>query len=329
MRLYGPYLTVSQAITTGLIVCAGITPETIQRRRDALKCRSADADTYVKVAQWLLSRVSYLQGMLPLLESDAIGLALLGGFIDHHARQGRTSDIRTIKDNISKWIPTVKIPDACGEPGDMLTISPLHPETGIFDTQRANWGWNSTCFLEGLRNGKIKMNHTGFPSFLYDDSKGPISESPKDFLDGLFEGPMIIACYRCIWTSPESSTNAPGVSGTGRPSISRTYNVERVTGESIAYIACLLRHVLSSEATWYHQNPSVYNGAAFFENMCKLFAFEEVADPILAIMQWYEDSPFRPVLSTDIYFLVTYTAPGWMRPRSLMARRNSQWSATI
>ena len=43
--------------------------------------RSADADTYVKVAQWLLSRVSYLQVMLPLLESDAIGLALLGGFV--------------------------------------------------------------------------------------------------------------------------------------------------------------------------------------------------------------------------------------------------------
>lgn len=37
MRLYGPYLTVSQAITTGMIVCAGITPEAIQRRRDALK----------------------------------------------------------------------------------------------------------------------------------------------------------------------------------------------------------------------------------------------------------------------------------------------------
>ncbi|CDO73181.1 hypothetical protein BN946_scf185007.g236 [Trametes cinnabarina] len=73
--------------------------------------------------------------------------------------------------------------------------------------------------------------------------------------------------YRCIWTSPESASKEPGVGGSGRGSLSRVNGVNTVGPANIAYVACLLRHVLSSEATWREQNPKVFNGAWFFKTI--------------------------------------------------------------
>lgn len=59
--------------------------------------------------------------------------------MDYHARQGRASDIGSIKENMSKWIPTIEVPQTDAPP---VVVSPNTKE-GIFDKDRANWGWNS------------------------------------------------------------------------------------------------------------------------------------------------------------------------------------------
>ncbi|KAI0363586.1 hypothetical protein BV20DRAFT_957956 [Pilatotrama ljubarskyi] len=279
LRFHGPYLATSQAVAIGLTICASPSQEEAFQRSAVLRqCPAPLRERYVKLGKWLLERVSFLPDMLPLLEEDQCALGLFSNFIDHHARQGRAADICTLKDHLSKWIPVVKIQDPDND-GETRTYSPLTAE-GKFDMNRANWGWNSTWFLEGIHAGDINMNHAGFANFLYDNSK-PVREDPKYFRDGLFEGAPLIGGYRCIWTSPDSSTKAPGVGGTGRASISRMNGITQVTPENIAYVACLMRHVLSSESSWVHQNPKVFDGAQFFDNIVMLFAFKNFAEPVL------------------------------------------------
>ncbi|KAL1940499.1 hypothetical protein VTO73DRAFT_9071 [Trametes versicolor] len=302
MRIHGPELTVSQAVSLGLIMCAAPTPEDGIALSVALQeCEPATRDRYYKVAKWLVDMVPFLSDILPLLSSDAQALSLLGTFVDYHARQGRASDIGSIKENISKWIPTVEVPQTDGPP---IVISP-NTEDGIFDKDRANWGWNSawsarlliwmSCrdtfdadidnFLEGLKNGNINMDHKGFPAFCYALTGKQISSDPKDFLDGLFEGLLLLSAYRCVWTSPESSVRPLGWGGCRRATISRASGINTVDGGKIAYIVCLVRHILSSESTWYHQNPAVFDGGLFYNRIVKLFEYKAFATPLLKLYQ--------------------------------------------
>ncbi|OSD05110.1 hypothetical protein PYCCODRAFT_1465544 [Trametes coccinea BRFM310] len=53
-------------------------------------------------------------------------------------------------------------------------------------------------------------------------------------------------------------------------SISRVHGIDNVTPENIAYIVCLLRHILSSETSWRDQDMRVLNGKRFFNKIMDL-----------------------------------------------------------
>ncbi|CDO71970.1 hypothetical protein BN946_scf184943.g4 [Trametes cinnabarina] len=88
--------------------------------------------------------------------------------------------------------------------------------------------------------------------------------------------------YRCIWTSPVSARKEPGVGGTGHASISRVHSIDNVTPENIAYIACLLRHILSSKASWKDQDVRVFNGKKFFDKIVDLLNSNGFSKAVLA-----------------------------------------------
>ncbi|KAJ2967704.1 hypothetical protein NUW54_g13432 [Trametes sanguinea] len=237
--------------------------------------------------------------MLPLLEARSLDLVLLSNFasislplftvrradspqIDHHGRAGRTADLSTLKDHIHNWIPDVAL-EIMGE-DEPVILSPR--VDGVFSKNRGDWGWNSLWsarllvkrsardefdqdpegYQEGLRHAKKRSNHTTLPSFLYAEYSGV----PDDPLRYLFRSPLLMQAYRCIWTSPESATKDPGMGGTGRPSISRVHSIDNVTPENVGYIACLLRHILSSEVSWKDHNVRVFNGSKFFDKVVDL-----------------------------------------------------------
>ncbi|KAH9846292.1 hypothetical protein C2E23DRAFT_789380 [Lenzites betulinus] len=311
MRIHGPYITISQALTMGLAICAAKDPDDVINRRAGINCDPETLDRYVELARWLLEMAPFLHEFLPSLDEDREAVMLLSQFVDYHARQGRSTDISTLKANISSWILAVRVQippsqDSEGEPiagVDYVYIT--NKPDGTFDANRANWGWNSSWsarllvwgtarhefdknlndFLQGLCNGNIKMNEMGFPSFLYGDGTRPISSDAKDFLDGLCEGDLLMSGYRCVWTSPGSALLPAGATSGGRASISRTHGINRVQGGSIAYIAVLMRHILSSEVDWNHQSFKTFNGEAFFHRIVQLFKRARFATPVLARFQ--------------------------------------------
>ncbi|KAI0631041.1 hypothetical protein C8Q77DRAFT_1062623 [Trametes polyzona] len=281
MREHGPHLEVAQAVSIGLTICAALTPEDAYNMCAALrKIPQILLDRYTAVGHWLLEQLPYLREILPHLNNDKAAMMLFGKYVDRHARAGRANDLRTLKKNLHGWVPITRIDHPNDSDAAPLVFSPFKKD-GTFDNERANWGWNSTCasltflhsFMEQVRCGHICMNHVGFPAFLYDlDAMDVVSSNPKDFEIGLFRGPMMISAFRCIWTSPDSATKPPGAKGKGRASISRMHGITDVTAEQIAYIACLMRHVLSSETSWDKQNVKIFDGAAFFNNIVKLLS---------------------------------------------------------
>ncbi|EIW62283.1 uncharacterized protein TRAVEDRAFT_18722 [Trametes versicolor FP-101664 SS1] len=283
MRIHGPELTVSQAVSLGLIMCAAPTPKEAIALSAALQgCEPAVRDRYHKVAKWLIDMVPFLSKILPLLSNDAQVLALLGTFVDYHVHQGCASDIGSIKENMSKWIPTIKVPQMDAPP---VVVSPNTKE-GIFDKDRANWGWNMPhSFLEGLKNSNINMDHKGFLAFCYALTGKEVSLDPKDFLNGLFEGLLLLSAYRCVWTSPESSIRPPRWGGCRRASILRASGINTIDSGKIAYIVCLVRHILSSKSMWYHQNPAVFDTGLFYNRIVKLFEYKAFATPLLRLYQ--------------------------------------------
>ncbi|OSD02391.1 hypothetical protein PYCCODRAFT_1367442 [Trametes coccinea BRFM310] len=287
MRMHGPYLATSQAIAMGITICAAPDLDEARKRSVALQDSEEQCAEYVKVTQWLLAQVPFLPPMLPLLEERPLDIILLSNFIDHHGRAARTTDISTLKDHLHCWVANVELPRE-GQEGPLI-ISPRI--NGLFDRKRANWGWNS-LFQVKLRHGAVKMNHKGLPSFLYAEHDGPPEHHPKH----LFRGPLLMQAYRCIWTSPESASREPGVGGSGRGSISRVNGIDAVSPATIAYVACLLRHVLSSEATWKEQDPKVFNGATFFKKIVKFLTIDNCAKPVLAYFQ-RSGPPDRPMTS--------------------------------
>ncbi|KAI9058986.1 hypothetical protein FKP32DRAFT_1580942 [Trametes sanguinea] len=278
MRMHGPYLATSQAIALGITICAAPDLNEARKRSAALReCPEEQCAEYVKVTQWLLAQVPFLPPMLPLLEERPLDIILISTFIDHHGRAARTADISSLKEHLHSWVSDVQLRREGQE--QPLIISPR--VDGLFDKKRANWGWTSLCYLIKLRHGHVKMNHKGLPSFLYAEHDGPPEHHPKY----LFQGKLLMQAYRCIWTSPESAGKDPGVGGSGRGSISRVNGVISVRPANIAYVACLLRHVLSSEATWREQDPKVFNGARFFKKIIKFFTVDSCAKPVLAHFQ--------------------------------------------
>ncbi|KAI0363519.1 hypothetical protein BV20DRAFT_958136 [Pilatotrama ljubarskyi] len=277
MRMHGPYLSIGQAVAMGLTICAAPSLEDACKRSAALReCTLEHRKRFVRVGEWLMESVPFLPPMLPLFEERPLDLILFANFVDYHGRQGRTADLSTLKGHIHKWIPEVTVKTSDPDT-PALTISPL--VRGIFDHKRANWGWNS-LYTEKLRHGDITNDENGFPSYLYRESAG--AWNPAQGMTDLFLGDLLTKGYRGIWTSPDSASREPGMHGAGRASISQANSIDVVRPENIAYIACLLRHILSSEENWSAQDPKVFDGATFFMKIVSLFEIDAFAEPVIS-----------------------------------------------
>ncbi|EIW58692.1 uncharacterized protein TRAVEDRAFT_148998 [Trametes versicolor FP-101664 SS1] len=138
-------------------------------------------------------------------------------------------------------------------------------------------------FCDEVQTGDIVINHNQFPSFLYDDSDFDRDRQFK----GLFQGDVLSKSYRAIFTGPSSAFKPPGVCGSGRGSISKNYRLDRVIPGSIAYVACLVRFVLSTTEQWEGAVNGTFNGEEFYERIMKVFTNDDFAFETLSAWNAY------------------------------------------
>ncbi|RPD52558.1 hypothetical protein L227DRAFT_617739 [Lentinus tigrinus ALCF2SS1-6] len=235
-----------------------------------------------------------MRSTLYLLEDNPDDALLLGRFIDYHARAARACDINTIKENIRDWIPPAWLPEVGASGMTILPGSRYEKKQDLgfstLWTARANVP-RSLCdqfdrdpdeFCKKILCGDVRVDHTTFPSFVYAD--GPYSEDNQ--AQGLFRGEPLTNAYCGVFQGATAARGPPGSNGSGRGSISRIYGISSVRPESIAYIACIVRYVLSNSPIW-EPNNGAFKGEEFYKRILKVFQNETFAKETLAFWDWY------------------------------------------
>ncbi|KAI0349976.1 hypothetical protein OH77DRAFT_1507226 [Trametes cingulata] len=143
------------------------------------------------------------------------------------------------------------------------------------------------AFCTAVMSGEKEITPAQYPSFL-DDQKVAEEASEDTVEPGFLLSPLLRAIsicsmsrfYKHIWTGRSSAfrTGARSENTPGKPPISRTYKISRVHPGTIAYVAVLMRFVLSSQAQFQMVNEvRHFNSAEFFNRITKLFRDPESA----------------------------------------------------
>ncbi|KAJ3774715.1 hypothetical protein FB446DRAFT_459885 [Lentinula raphanica] len=160
-----------------------------------------------------------------------------------------------------------------------ITNSVLKSERGINDPQMAmllmSWQhghrfWIDSrsmsdvdIIMDDIKGGTIPpMTSDTLPSFLFDWTKWKADQS----LSGNLLGPLFIAAYKCIMTSPSSALE-PKFQATRRGN-AKIRGIKSVNSQNLAYIATQLRFSLCPLQS-YHKKDGKFHSDKFYEWMVK------------------------------------------------------------
>ncbi|RPD55044.1 hypothetical protein L227DRAFT_615695 [Lentinus tigrinus ALCF2SS1-6] len=293
-RLHNPFVNVAEAVTIGLMLSAGDSPEANEARVAALQISQEKREQCLRVFDWIIDCVPFMRSTLYLLEENPDDALLLGRFLDYHARAARACDINTIKENIRDWVPPAWLPEVGASGMTILPGSRYEKKEDLgfstLWTARANvprslrdqFDRDPDEFCKKILCGEVRVDHTTFPSFVY--KEGPYDEGNQ--AQGLFRGEPLTDAFRGVFKGATAARGPPGSNGSGHGSISRIYGLSSVRPESIAYIACLVRYVLSNSPVWEPDNGA-FKGEEFYKRILKVFQNETFAKETLAYWDWY------------------------------------------
>ncbi|TBU51009.1 hypothetical protein BD310DRAFT_835612 [Dichomitus squalens] len=272
-RQYTPYDNFNSMFITGISIWQlGPMSEADRTKRikAVRKVKFKDAQYLVYVFEDLIQEHTIFRNYAEKLKDRPQDILAVARFIDYHARAARTSDIRTLKVELPKFFEDVQIAPDWAVPA----LSPLE-----FEKRERNCGLYSDCTARLLvninererfdRNGTIyrmtKLAETpelkkkrlrkhpetdesySYPSFLFPATLEYNADDPSY---GLFKGAFFRKCVRTLLTGATSASQPPGVPGTGRSTLSKKHNIYCVTSAMIAYVASLVRFLLSDKKDW-------------------------------------------------------------------------------
>ncbi|TBU36241.1 hypothetical protein BD309DRAFT_1073986 [Dichomitus squalens] len=276
-RQYTPYDNLNSMFVTGMTIWQlGPMSEADRTKRikAVRKLKFKDAQYLVFVFEDLIKEQMIFRNYAEKLKNrpqDIMAVARFPTFhIHYHARAAHTSDIRTLKVELPKFFEDVQVAPDWG----VSALSPVE-----FEKRERNCGLYSDCTARLLvninererfdRNGTIyrmkKLAETpelkkkclrkhpetdensSYPSFLFPATLQYDVNNPSY---GLFKGAFFRKCVRTLLTGATSANQPFGVPGTGRSTLSKKHNIYCVTSAMIAYVASLVRFLLSEKKEW-------------------------------------------------------------------------------
>ncbi|KAJ3748205.1 hypothetical protein EV360DRAFT_76296 [Lentinula raphanica] len=198
--------------------------------------------------------------------------------------EGARNNRKTLKKEVPNMIPVVveKALQALGKDTTKyefprITNGVLKSERGINDPQMAmlliSWQhghrfWidsrsmsDVSIIMEDIKDGTIPpMTSDAVPSFLFDWTKW----NQKQILSGNLLGPLFIAAYKCIMTSPSSALE-PKIQATRRGN-AKIRGIKEVNSRNLTYIATQLRFSLSPLQS-YSKKDGHFNSDTFYNWM--------------------------------------------------------------
>ncbi|KAI9057375.1 hypothetical protein FKP32DRAFT_1681519 [Trametes sanguinea] len=299
-RMWGPFIDMSVVVTVGMawyggppthwasVVESSLSPSRLEQLRKEKH--------YVKIFGWLQERVPFLKEIFPMMVGRAHDTFILGAFLETHSNAARATDLHSLRDDLPDYV----LPAAtASSPLEMIAPPNDHQRknkhyygfhslwTGRLLTPRINRDEfdedpQAQVFCDAVLDDTIDIDDSNYPSFLYSDDE----EFDPEAIDvGLCVGGLLVKAYRRVFTSASSVNKPPGKRGLGRGCISQIYKLDTVAPGSIAYIATLVRNVLSSCDSW-EVNDGHFDGEKFYDRVVALFDTEaEDAD-----LGWISDT---------------------------------------
>ncbi|OBZ68555.1 hypothetical protein A0H81_11511 [Grifola frondosa] len=167
---------------------------------------------YIVAYNALITHFPCLKRMVPGLQRSVDEVEFFTDFLDTHARAARSDDLAALRYEIIDMLEDVDLPN-----GIKIKKFPIFVLSG------------------------------DYPSYLYSEENHIEGKT----LSGILEGPLLVQCYRRIFTGKSTALADPGIPrGASRKCVAAKNDMTRVTPASIAYVACLVRFCLSAQTEW-------------------------------------------------------------------------------
>ncbi|KAI0715991.1 hypothetical protein C8T65DRAFT_694485 [Cerioporus squamosus] len=278
-RKFGAYVDLGSVVQNGILWEGGPPPRFRGSELSMsanLRARLAEARECVEVFDWFKNTVAFFSDIVPILARKPEDIITLGAFMDTHAKQAKATDKRNIFKEFVSYVGDFKV-------SDTLTLS---PPAGVQATNKAFFGWESdwataqlirpdalpefeadpTEYRLLIRGSQIVVDHDDNPNCLYATD----TYDPDNILEGFLRNEAHLKALRNVFTSPGSVKLAPGMKSAGRGSVSDIYKCRTIEPKMIAYIATLVRNILSSCPCW-AEDDGAFKGRLFFKRMINLF----------------------------------------------------------
>ncbi|KAK7681458.1 hypothetical protein QCA50_015550 [Cerrena zonata] len=155
----------------------------------------------------------------------------------------------------------------------------LCPQT-MLPQFEADW----RIFTQKVKQGEIELCEYHLPSFLWDQTVA----DPNDITVGLFRGPLLVSCFRNIFTGPRTGDSDETGMQPGKSCFIQMYNIASVIPIMIGYIAILIRFALNSQRAWKVQDGD-FKADECLKYMLGLFGSEEEEGKVWATqtIEWW------------------------------------------
>ncbi|KIL55622.1 hypothetical protein M378DRAFT_17781 [Amanita muscaria Koide BX008] len=146
--------------------------------------------------------------------------------------------------------------------------------------------WNNEETRQKLKDGRIIVQPEDLPSFLWQGC----SRDKEDIFDGFLKHELLIKTYLHIFRGPSHATGAGKSARKGNALI---HGISKTSLESVAYCACILRHILSSQTTFTSGagRNGDFQSKRFYQTLLDvMYSMEE--DDQMELMRWWNDKIF-------------------------------------
>ncbi|KAK0471676.1 hypothetical protein IW261DRAFT_1571729 [Armillaria novae-zelandiae] len=221
--------------------------------------------------------------------ADIQDVDAMAEWIDASHHHTRTEDTSTIKSSIHKYHPwNPAFPAHCSQAGF------IHEECGrLLCPPKLDWDNPEIC--NAIQTGKICIDETDLPHLLYANH----TINKKQPFAGLLKSNLLLTAYHAVFTSPSSALHEDGPRCT-RPGNAVKHKITKVSVTLIAYIACQVCFVITSQPTFTGGGgKGDFNYRKFYHNI--VMAVNEFMDnnDHLELLAWWNEKVFSGVTDDD------------------------------
>ncbi|KAG2147961.1 hypothetical protein DEU56DRAFT_753227 [Suillus clintonianus] len=146
---------------------------------------------------------------------------------------------------------------------------------------------------DGLHDGSIVVTPSQFPCFLWHNEE----VNQEQIFEGWLENELLVQGYLHIFKSPSSAIKDAGA--TARRGNASMHGIRTVSIPSIAYVATLIRFVLSSQSSMSRGHKAQFSYETFYNNIVRT-TFEELDNVQLAsLLTWWNGRIFSDVVDDN------------------------------